>query len=79
MAILPELPTDQRKCPGCGGSLTEMADQAETSERITTELQLTKSEIHLKLFSSMLWQIWYFCPTTQRRSAHATMNCRRSS
>jgi transposase len=31
-----ELPSDQRQCPACGGELTEMADQCETSERITS-------------------------------------------
>jgi transposase len=31
-----ELPADQRQCPACGGELTAMADQAETSDRITS-------------------------------------------
>ena len=31
-----ELPVDQRQCPACGGALSEMAGQCETSERITT-------------------------------------------
>jgi transposase len=30
------LPPDQRACPACGGTLTAMAEQYETSERITT-------------------------------------------
>lgn len=31
-----ELPLDQRGCPACGGTLTELGGQDETSERITT-------------------------------------------
>jgi transposase len=31
-----ELPPDQRACPACGGTLTELAGQCETAERITT-------------------------------------------
>ena len=31
-----ELPPDQRGCPACGGTLTELAGQCETAERITT-------------------------------------------
>ena len=31
-----ELPPHQRDCPACGGTLTEMSEQYETSERITT-------------------------------------------
>lgn len=31
-----ELALDQRQCPACGGEVTEMAGQYETSERITT-------------------------------------------
>lgn len=31
-----DLPADQRDCPACGGTLTAMAGQCETSERITT-------------------------------------------
>ena len=30
------LPPDQRACPACGGTLTEMTGQYETAERITT-------------------------------------------
>lgn len=30
------LPPDQRACPACGGTLTELAGQYETAERITT-------------------------------------------
>ena len=31
-----ELPPDQRGCPACGGTLTELVGQGETAERITT-------------------------------------------
>jgi transposase len=31
-----ELPPDQRGCPACGGTLTELLGQCETAERITT-------------------------------------------
>jgi transposase len=31
-----ELPVDQRGCPACGGTLTELVGQSETAERITT-------------------------------------------
>jgi transposase len=31
-----ELPADQRACPACGGTLTELVGQCETAERITT-------------------------------------------
>jgi transposase len=31
-----ELPADQRGCPVCGGTLTELVGQCETAERITT-------------------------------------------
>lgn len=31
-----ELPADQRGCPACGGTLTELAGQCEIAERITT-------------------------------------------
>ena len=31
-----ELPADQRGCPACGGTLTELVGQCETAERITT-------------------------------------------
>lgn len=31
-----DLPPDQRGCPACGGTLTELVGQYETAERITT-------------------------------------------
>jgi len=37
-----ELPPSDRQCPACGGELTEMTGQTETSERITT-VKLTYS------------------------------------
>jgi transposase len=36
LEIRHELAAAQRQCPACGGELTEMAGQAETSDRITT-------------------------------------------
>ena len=43
-----ELPADQRQCPACGGELTEMADQAETSERITSITVTYQVERHVR-------------------------------
>lgn len=39
-----ELPADQRGCPACGGTLTELVGQCETAERITT----VKATYHLE-------------------------------
>jgi transposase len=48
VAIRHELPADQRQCPACGGELTEMADQAETSERITSIKVTYQVERHVR-------------------------------
>jgi transposase len=44
-----ELPPTQRQCPACGGQLTEMTGQAETSERITTVKLTYQVEHHVRL------------------------------
>jgi transposase len=53
----PELPVveirhtlapEDRQCPACGGEVTEMADQYETSERITTVKLTYQVEHHLR-------------------------------
>jgi transposase len=43
-----ELPPDQRQCPACGGQVTDMAGQYETSERITTVKLSYQVEQHLR-------------------------------
>jgi transposase len=43
-----ELAADQRQCPACGGALTEMAGQAETSDRITTVHLTYQVEHHVR-------------------------------
>jgi transposase len=43
-----ELPADQRQCPSCGGALTAMANQAETSERITSIKVTYQVERHVR-------------------------------
>lgn len=43
-----ELPPDQRQCPACGGELSEMTGQAETSERITTVKLTYQVEHHVR-------------------------------
>jgi transposase len=43
-----ELPPDQRACPACGGELSEMTGQAETSERITTVKLTYQVEQHIR-------------------------------
>jgi transposase len=43
-----ELPAEDRQCPACGGELTEMSDQAEISERITTVKLTYQVEHHLR-------------------------------
>jgi transposase len=43
-----ELPADQRSCPACGGDLTEMSGQGETSERITTVKLTYHVEHHVR-------------------------------
>ena len=43
-----ELPPDQRGCPACGGDLSEMAGQYETSERVTTVKLTYHVEHHLR-------------------------------
>lgn len=43
-----ELPADQRGCPACGGELTEMVGQAETSDRITTVKLTYQLEHHVR-------------------------------
>jgi transposase len=42
------LAPDQRQCPACGGELTEMTGQAETSERITTVKLTYQVEHHVR-------------------------------
>ena len=42
------LPADQRQCPACGGELVEMADQAETSDRITSIKLTYQVERHVR-------------------------------
>lgn len=43
-----ELAPDQRACPACGGDVTEMAGQYETSERVTTVKLTYHVEQHLR-------------------------------
>jgi transposase len=43
-----ELPADQRQCPACGGELTEMAGQCETSDRVTTVKVTYQVEHHVR-------------------------------
>jgi transposase len=43
-----ELAPDQRQCPACGGHVTEMAGQYETSARITTVKLTYQVEQHLR-------------------------------
>jgi transposase len=43
-----ELPPDQRGCPACGGSLTELVGQCETAERITTVKATYHIEYHAR-------------------------------
>jgi hypothetical protein len=43
-----ELPADQRQCPACGGELTEMAGQGETSDRVTTVKVTYQVEHHVR-------------------------------
>jgi transposase len=43
-----ELASDQRQCPACGGHVTEMAGQYESSERITTVKLTYQVEQHLR-------------------------------
>jgi transposase len=43
-----ELPADQRQCPACGGELTEMTGQAETSDRITSIKLTYQVEQHVR-------------------------------
>ena len=43
-----ELAADERQCPACGGALTEMVGQAETSERITTIKLTYQVERHVR-------------------------------
>lgn len=43
-----ELPPDQRQCPACGGELSEMTGQAETSERVTTVKLTYQVEHHVR-------------------------------
>jgi transposase len=48
VAIHHELAPDQRSCPACGGHLTEMAGQYESTERITTVKLTYQVEQHLR-------------------------------
>jgi transposase len=43
-----ELPADQRQCPACGGELTTMGDQCETSDRITSIKLTYQVERHVR-------------------------------
>lgn len=43
-----ELPAADRQCPACGGELTEMLGQAETSDRITTVKLTYQVEHHVR-------------------------------
>jgi transposase len=43
-----ELPPEDRQCPACGGQLTEMTGQTETSERITTVKLTYQVEHHVR-------------------------------
>jgi transposase len=43
-----ELPADQRACPACGGTLTELAGQYESSDRITTVKATYHVEHHMR-------------------------------
>ncbi len=42
------LPPDQRQCPACGGEMSEMTGQVETSERITTVKLTYQLEHHVR-------------------------------
>src|SRR4051794_26685729 len=46
--VLHELAADQRGCPACGGEVTAMAGQYETSERVTTVKLTYHLEHHLR-------------------------------
>lgn len=48
VAIRHELPPDDRACPACGGELTEMTGQSETSERISTIKLTYQVEHHVR-------------------------------
>jgi transposase len=43
-----ELPAEERQCPACGGELTEMLGQAETSDRITIVKLTYQVEHHVR-------------------------------
>lgn len=43
-----ELAADQRACPACGGDVTEMTGQSETSKRVTTVKLTYHVEQHLR-------------------------------
>src|SRR6266850_2532212 len=43
-----ELPPDHRPCPACGGELSEMIGQTETSERVTTVKLTYQVERHVR-------------------------------